>query len=93
MEDLQGAQALVDAAHEALEEDDLGEADGEAAQVTREGVEVVEVMQLHGVREVQSHVAEDGTFVTEFVEHGGRDQLGRQLNVSVQGGHLQYVNI
>ena len=53
VEDFEGGEALVDLPHEALEEDHLGQTDGEAAQVAREGVQVVEVVQLHRVREVE----------------------------------------
>ena len=53
MQHLDGRKTAVDAAHEALQEDDLAQANAHAPQVAGEAVEVVEVVQLHGVGEVQ----------------------------------------
>lgn len=75
VEDLQGTETLVDPPHETLQEDDFRQADSETAQVAWEGVEVVEVMKLHGVGEVQGHVAENGALVGEFVENGRCNKL------------------
>ena len=56
MENLDGRQALVDSAHEAFEEDDFGEADAQVVEVAGKRVEVVELVQLHCIGEIQSHV-------------------------------------
>jgi len=45
---------LIDFAHEALHEDDLGQAYRQAPQVARERVHIVEIVELHRVRKVQS---------------------------------------
>lgn len=52
---------LVDLAHESFHEDDFREADREVSKVARKGVHVVEVVQLHGVREIQRQVLHVGT--------------------------------
>ena len=61
MENLERRQMLINFAHEALHEDDLRQTDGEVAQTARKGVHVVEVVQLHGVREVENEVLQVGT--------------------------------
>lgn len=47
---------LVDFAHEALHEDDLRQTDGQRAKIARERVHVVEIVQLHRVREVEDQI-------------------------------------
>lgn len=48
-------------------------------------------MQLHGVREVKSHVAQGGTFVGQLVQHGCSNKLAGQLNV-LEGGAKAHVD-
>lgn len=47
---------LVDLSHEAFHEDDLRETNGQVAQITRKGVHVVEIVELHCVGKVQRQV-------------------------------------
>ena len=81
MKDLERGQERVDASHEALEEDDLGETNGHCLEVAREGVEIVEVLELHGGAEVEREIFEIGAPVGELVEHMRRDELDGQLDV------------
>ena len=73
---------MVDLAHEALQEDHLGQTDGQCPQVARERIQVVEVMQLHRVREVQREVLEVGALCGELVKPWCSDEVTWQLNVS-----------
>ena len=66
VEHLKRREVRVDAAHEALEEDDVREADGERAQVAREGVQVCVLVQLHGARKVHTQVAQRWAAVREL---------------------------
>ena len=53
LKDFQRRQIGVDASHESFEKDHLGQADAEHFQIAGKDVQVVEIVQLHGRREVQ----------------------------------------
>lgn len=82
MQHLEAVDEVIDLAHEALHEDHLREADAHRSQLGRKRVHVVEVVQLHGGREVEQHMIEVGTLVGQLVQHRVRYQLDRQFNVT-----------
>lgn len=81
MEHLDRRETLVDLSHEPLHEDHLGKAYGQVPQVARKRIQVVEVVQLHGVRKVQNQILQVRTAIGDLVEYGRSDQLCGQLEV------------
>jgi len=73
---------LVDLAHKSFHEDDFREADREVSKVAGKGVHVVEVVQLHGIREIQRQVLQIGTLVGQLMEDDRSDEFSRQFDVS-----------
>lgn len=67
MQDFQGRKRLIHSSHEALQKDDLRQTHSQGPQVTGEGIEVIEVVQLHGVREIQGHVPQVRAFVGQLM--------------------------
>ena len=53
VQDFQSIDEVVNLPHEAFHEDDFGQADAHRPQLGREGVKVIEIMQLHRRREIQ----------------------------------------
>ena len=66
MQHIEGREAAVDSPHETLQEDHLRQADTQTSQVAREGVEVVKIMELHGVGEVQGHVPGEDQYASDI---------------------------
>lgn len=63
MEDLQAVDEVVDFPHETFHEDDLRQTDAQVLQFSREGVQLAEIVQLHGGGEIQQHMSQVRTFV------------------------------
>ncbi len=82
MENFQWRQAGIDFPHQALHKDDITQADTEVGEQPGERHQVVEVVQLHGVAEVEGEESKVGAFVAEFFEHGDGDEVARQLEVT-----------
>lgn len=81
MQHFERGQERVDATHEALEKDHLGQTNGEHFEIARKVVQVVEVLQLHSGAEVEHEVLEILTLVGQVVQHVGRYQIDGQLDV------------
>ena len=62
---MQRREKPVDTTHESLEKDHLGQADAQTLEIAREFVQIVEIVQLHGGREVEREILQIGTVVGE----------------------------
>lgn len=52
MENFQGGQTTVDPPHKPLQENHLRQTYTQTPEVTWKGIEIIEVMQLHGIGKV-----------------------------------------
>lgn len=81
MQNFEAVYEVVDLSHEAFHENDFRETNAHHPELRRKSIQVIEIMKLHGRTEVQQHVSEVWTFVTQFMEHCMSDELDRQLDV------------
>ena len=61
LKDFQRRQIGVDTSHESFEKDHLGQANAQALEIAGKLVQLVEIVQLHGGREVEREMLQIGT--------------------------------
>lgn len=82
VQNFEAVDEIVYFSHETFHENDLRQTNAHHSKFCGEGVEVVEIVELHRRTEVKQHVSEIWTFVAQFVEDRMSDKLDRQFDVS-----------